>query len=387
MESENFIGTEKGKSLFTESILEEIGEGSIVVDENRELIRKLKASEKRFKAILDTATDAIISIDSNHNIVLFNNAAQRIFGYTRDEVLGKDLNLLIPQQYGNHSVFVRKFLESGDSKILGKSINLTGLKSNGEEIPIELGLSHMKIDGENTFTAMVRDISEQKQLEKKLLRAERFAAVGQIVAHVAHEIKSPLMIIGGFSHQIKDSLSDEKALMKLEMIIDEVSRLEKLVASLGDFTKVYRLVKRPADINSVILDVLKIVEVAYSDEFKFESRLFPELNEIKCDPDKIRQVLLNIIANAIDAMKNGGTISVSTENVEDGIEIRIRDEGIGIRDEDILHIFEPFYTTRDKGSGLGLAICYKIVEAHSGDIWVDSIPGQGTTFVVRLPSG
>ena len=387
MESENFIGTEKGKSLFTESILEEIGEGSIVVDENRELIRKLKASEKRFKAILDTATDAIISIDSNHNIVLFNNAAQRIFGYTRDEVLGKDLSLLIPQQYGNHALFVRKFLESGASKIMGKSINLTGLKSNGEEIPIELGLSHMKIDGENTFTAMVRDISEQKQLEKKLLRAERFAAVGQIVAHVAHEIKSPLMIIGGFSHQIKDSLSDEKALMKLEMIIDEVSRLEKLVASLGDFTKVYRLVKRPADINSVILDVLKIVEVAYSDEFKFESRLFPELNEIKCDPDKIRQVLLNIIANAIDAIKNGGTISVSTENVEDGIEIRIRDEGIGIRDEDILHIFEPFYTTRDKGSGLGLAICYKIVEAHSGDIWVDSIPGQGTTFVVRLPSG
>ncbi|MCJ7810472.1 MAG: PAS domain S-box protein, partial [Desulfobulbaceae bacterium] len=256
MESENFIGTEKRKSLFTESILEEIGEGSIVVDENRELIRKLKASEKRFKAILDTATDAIISIDSNHNIVLFNDAAQRIFGYTRDEVLGKDLNLLIPQQYGNHSVFVRKFLESGASKIPGKSINLTGLKSNGEEIPIELGLSHMKIDGENTFTAMVRDISEQKQLEKKLLRAERFAAVGQIVAHVAHEIKSPLMIIGGFSHQIKDSLSDEKALMKLEMIIDEVSRLEKLVASLGDFTKVYRLVKRPADINSVILDVL-----------------------------------------------------------------------------------------------------------------------------------
>ena len=387
MESEHFVEAEDGKDFSAEGILKEVDQEITVVDEYRDLIKKLKTSEKRFKAIIDTATDAIISMDGNHNIVFFNNAAQRIFGYSIDQVLGRNLDLLIPPQSGNQYHLVKKFLDSGTSNIMGKSINLMGLRSNGEEIPIELVLSRMDIEGENTFTAMVRDISEQRQLEKKLLRSERFAAVGKIVAHVAHEIKNPLMIIGGFTRQIKDSLADEKALMKLEMIVNEVSRLEKLVASLGDFTKVYTLARRPADMNSIIAEVLKIVEGAYPEEFRFESGLFPELRKIECDIDKIRQVLLNIIANAVDAMKNGGTVSILTENVEDGIEIKIRDEGMGILEEEILHIFEPFYTTRDKGSGLGLAICYKIIEAHDGDIWADSIPGKGATFVIRLPSG
>ena len=356
------------------------------VTEYRNLIRKLKSSEKKFRTILDTATDAIISINSEHKIVVFNNAAQQIFGYSRDEVMGKDLNMLIPPQYGDHSRFVKRFLETRNPRVMGRTLPLTALRKSGEEFPVELGLSYHEIEKDITFTAIIRDTSSQKQLEKKLLQSERLAAVGQTVAYVAHEIKNPLMIIGGFSHQIRDSLLDHKALQKLGMILDEVSRLEKLVASLGDLTKVYSLVKRPADINSVIQDVLKIMSGIYSSgKHRFKAELASDLAEIDCDPDKLKQVFINIITNGIEAMEDGGTITIGTKELSNNVEIRISDEGVGIREEDILHIFEPFFTTRDRGSGLGLAISYKVVEAHKGEIWADSEPGQGTTFGVKLP--
>ncbi len=356
------------------------------VTDYQDLIRKLHVSEKKFKTILDTATDAIISIDEDHKIVLFNDAAKRIFGYSRHEVSGKNLDMLIPPQYGDHYRFVRGFLETREHKAMGRPLSLSAVRKSGQEFPIEIGLSHHEMEGKVTFTAIIRDVSAQRQLEKKLLRSERLAAVGQTVAHVAHEIKNPLMIIGGFSHQIKTNLTDEKAIQKLDMIFDEVGRLEKLVANLGDFTKVYNLVKRPADINSVIQDVLKIMGEIYPPEkYHFQTDLSPNLEEISCDPDKLKQVFINIIANGIEAMEDGGTIRISTGKSYEGVEIRLSDEGTGISEEDLLRIFEPFYTTRDSGSGLGLSISYKVVEAHKGEICADSMPGKGTTFVVRLP--
>lgn len=356
------------------------------VTEYRNLLNRLRASEKKIRAILDTATDAVISINEDHKIVLFNNAAERIFGYTRDAILNKNLNMLIPPKYGNHAPFVERFLKTRDPKFMGKTHSLTAFRKNGEEFPIELGLSFHEMDGAYTFTAIIRDISVQKKLEEKLLRSGRLAAVGTTVAHVVHEIKSPLMIIGGFSYQIRNSVEDETAVKKLDMILDEVSRLERLVASLGDFTKVYNLVKRPADINSVIQDVLKIFSGIYPPEkYPMHAELTPNLTEIQCDPDKLKQVVINIITNGVEAMESAGSITINTKEWSDGVEIQIRDEGIGISDEDILHIFEPFYTTRDRGSGLGLAISYKIVEAHGGELWAESVEGEGTTFFVRLP--
>jgi two-component system sensor kinase FixL len=271
---------------------------------------------------------------------------------------------------------------------VGKTIFLTGLRKNGEEFPIELSLSFLEMANGITFTGIIRDITVHQQLEKKLLQSERLAAVGQAAAHVAHEIKNPLMIIGGFSNQIGQRLEDEKDLQKLEMILDEVRRLEGLVANLGDFTKEYRLVKRHADINSLLMDVLEIMSgVCTPGKYEFKKFLSSEVTEINCDPDKLKQVFINIISNGLEAMTDGGSISVSTETLPDGIEVRILDQGSGIPEEDLEHIFEPFYTTREGGSGLGLSISYKIVEAHGGEIWADSSPGKGTSFIIQLPAG
>lgn len=357
------------------------------VTEYRKLIKKVKASEKRFKAILDTANDAIISVDEEQRIVLFNNAAERIFGYSRGEILGKNLNILIPPHYGDHSRYIKRFIKSRESNIIGKTLSLTGLRKSGEEFPLELGLSYLEKRGDITFTAIIRDVSEQQKLEKKLLQSERLAAVGHSTSHVAHELKNPLMIIGGFTSQIKRSMSEEQDIKKLDMILDEVMRLEKLVVDLGDFTKQYKLVKRQADLNAVLMDVTRIMSGIYpSDIFSFERRLADDLVEISCDPDKLKQVFINLISNGFEAMKDGGTLEISTEMKESGLEIRFRDNGTGIPDEELQHIFEPFYTTREKGHGLGLAISYRIVEAHHGEIAAISSPGEGTTFILRLPA-
>jgi len=278
-------------------------------------------------------------------------------------------------------------LERRESSIIGKTISLTALRKNGEEFPVELSLSLLEMEGKITFTAIIRDVSEQKKLETKLLHSERLAAVGHAVAHVAHELKNPLMIMGGFSNQIRKALNYDKDIQKIDMILDEVRRLENLVANLGDFTRKYSLVKRPADINSVIKDVVNIMAGAHSQgKYHFKKLLSTELEEINCDPDKLKQVFINIISNGLEAMSEGGTITISTNRIPQGIEVRINDEGIGIPYRDLEHIFEPFYTTREKGSGLGLSISYKIIEAHDGDISAFSSPGRGTTFILRLPA-
>jgi two-component system sensor kinase FixL len=356
------------------------------ITDYRNLIKRLQGSEKKLRAILDTATNAILSIDENHEIILFNNAAERIFGYSRQEILGRNLNLLIPGQYGDHYPFVQRFLEKRESEIVGRTISLSALRKDGEEFPIELSLSFLELDDKVTFTAIIKDISDQRRLERKLLQSERLAAVGQAAAHVAHELKNPLMIIGGFSSQIRGSLLDDKDARKLDLILDEVRRLEKLVGHLGDFTKTYRLVKRQSDINMVLKDVVRIMAGAYpKDKYRFKESLAADVGEIHCDPDKLKQVFINVISNGLEAMTSGGTITVSSKRSPDGIEIRVSDEGSGIPASELQQIFEPFYTTREQGSGLGLSISYKIIAAHSGDISAVSQPGRGTAFIIKLP--
>lgn len=357
------------------------------VSDLRHLIVRLQTSEKRLRAILDTATDAIVSINENQKIILFNDAAQEIFGYTDREIIGKDLNLLVPEEYGDHHRYLKRFLKSRKSDIMGRTISLTARRKDGEAFPIELSLSFLEMEGRITITSIIRDVTEQQKMENSLLQSERLAAVGETVAHVAHEIRNPLMIIGGFSNQIRKGLDNENDIRKIGMVLDEVVRLEKLVANLGDFTKEYKLVKRPADINSVIRDVIKIMTGFYSPEkYSFDDQLSDLVKEIDCDPDKLKQVFINVISNGLEAMQDGGTISIATEKTDYGVEIRISDEGIGITDEELKHIFEPFYTTRKTGSGLGLSISYKLIEAHNGDISAVSNPGKGTTFVIQLPA-
>lgn len=364
----------------------------LVLEINRDLedtstiIQHLRHTEQRLQAILDSVSEAIVSINQDHEIVLFNKAAEKIFGYKSHEVLGHDLGILIPPQYGDHYKNIRNFLKEPGPKSVNRTLKLSALRKGGEEFPVELSISCQQVDGEYLFTAIIRDITEQIETERRLLQSERFAAVGKAVAHVVHELKTPLMIIGGLSQQLLRISHDAATQKKLEIICEEVARLERLLVDLGDFTKEQRLVLRPYDINDLIADVIGMMTALPSSKrYKFISRPSEGELVIECDPDKLKQVLINIVVNAMEAMEEGGSIEISTHRQPGFVEIKIKDCGIGIRNEDICHIFEPFYTTRKKGTGLGLSICYKIIQAHCGNLTAESKYGEGTVFTISLP--
>jgi len=350
------------------------------------LIKALRYSEQKFYSILNSVSEAIISINQDHEIILFNQAAEKIFGYKSREVLGHDLSMLIPPQYGDHYRHIRKFFEKPESKAIFRDITVTALRKGGQEFPAQIGISYLQTEDEHIFTAIIRDLSDKLDLEKRLLQNERFTAIGKTVAHVVHELKTPLMIIGGLSQQLLRTIPDSSTQKKLDIICEEVARLERLLMDLGDFTKEQTLVLRRADINDLIHDVIgMMIALPSSQRYHFVTKLCKSDVVIQCDPDKLKQVLINIVVNAMEAMEEGGEIEIFSKKLSDHVEITIRDHGIGIKEEDLSNIFEPFYTTRKRGTGLGLSISYKIVQAHCGELKAQSKVGEGTTFTILLP--
>ena len=228
---------------------------------------------------------------------------------------------------------------------------------------------------------------ELLESHERLLRSERFAAVGEAAAYVSHEIKNPLMVIGGLASQVERRLpQDTAAQEKLHIIQNEVKRLESFLGELRDFLRPAQPSKHAIDLNQVIQEVVALMEDAIQEKgVSLETRLAPDLVAIEADPNQLKQVLLNLVKNALEATEEEGKIQVSS-GVRDGqVWFAVQDTGKGMSDEVLEKIFHPFYTTKDKGTGLGLAVINKIVTDHHGTILVDSAAGSGSTFTVRLP--
>jgi two-component system sensor histidine kinase HydH len=228
---------------------------------------------------------------------------------------------------------------------------------------------------------------ELKRSQDRLLRSERFAAVGQAASYVSHEIKNPLMVIGGFAQQLKRNPDmPPAAVTKLEIISEEVKRLENFLGELRDFSRPAAPVKQEADLNELVRQVVMMMQDAAKDQnIQIMMQLADPLPLVPFDVNQMKQVLINLLKNAMEAMENGGTIIVTTASDDSQVMVAVQDNGKGI-DPDILpNIFNPFFTTKKTGTGLGLAVINKIIEDHHGSITVASTPSQGTTFTVALP--
>jgi signal transduction histidine kinase len=225
-------------------------------------------------------------------------------------------------------------------------------------------------------------------MEDRLLQSERLAAIGNTVSHIAHEIKNPLLIIGGFARQLlKASGLDEKSRQKLGIIAEEVGHLEALVTEMRDFVRPATAQKSPGNIDALLAETLEFFEDTFK-EHHITVRQAPPgpLPAVSFDRQQIRQVLINLFKNALEAMPRGGTLTISTQVQGTNLEIAVSDTGVGMTPEVAAHIFQPYYSTKEKGTGLGLAICQFIVkEQHGGCINVESTPGQGSTFTIQLP--
>jgi PAS domain S-box-containing protein len=339
--------------------------------------------------ILLNATDAIVTINEEHEIIGFNNGAEQMFGYPREEALGKDLSIIIPAPHKEaHKEYVRRFIATREARVIGKHVRLNAQRRDGSEFPMSISFSVAEIRGNLYFTGIVRDITEYQEMEDRVLASERLAAIGNTVAHIAHEIKNPLLIIGGFAHQLEKVPGlDDKSRQKLGIIGEEVGRLEAMMAEMRDFVRPPESKKARGNLDAVVDDTLEFFQDTFKERL-IEVRRVKEtpIPQGSFDPQQLRQVLINLFKNALEAMPRGGVLTVTSRVKDSNVEIAIKDTGEGMTPDVATHIFQPYYTTKEKGTGLGLAICQFIVEKqHGGCILVDSAPGQGSAFTIQLP--
>jgi PAS domain S-box-containing protein len=340
------------------------------------------------KSAVENTNEAFVTIDRNHKVLFFNRAAEKIFGYSREEVIGNDLDVIMAQTCSrNHREAVDRYIRTGIAKGIGHASELLATRKDGTTFPANISFSVSKVNGDLYFTGIVRDLTETKALQERILRSERLAALGQFVAEITHEIKNPLMMIGGFARQLIQKTKDDRTLTKLNIISEEVRRLEELLKELREYYV-------PRALNLEEMDVFGLLQEVY-DLIKEESerkRIEADFKRpgksllIKGDKDKLKQVFLNLVKNAIDAMEKGGRLVVAQTLAGEQVEITITDNGCGIPEENREEIFSPFFTTKRHGTGLGLNISKSIIEDHEGgSLTLTSEVGKGTTFKVTLP--
>jgi PAS domain S-box-containing protein len=335
-----------------------------------------------------TSSDGIIANDRQGNIIIYNEGAERILGYRKEDVIGKlTVDKLYPPGMARE---IKKKIYSPEYGGPGRLIQheVIGVSQTGEPIPAEVSASLIfQGDQEVGTVGFFRDLRERKELEKKLLKSERLAAVGQMAAHISHEVKNPLMLIGGFARQLlKATTYDrQKTQEKLRIIVEEISRLENFCAEVGSFSKLSEPQRRLGNLNALVEEVCQRLEPSLQERgIKLFVKLDPGLPPVKFDPVYLRQVIVNVAKNGVEAMAAGGTLTMSSGQQQDRVFVEITDTGEGIPPELLDKIFQPFFSTKSKGSGLGLAISQKIMEAHQGEISIESHPNQGTRVTLFL---
>lgn len=338
--------------------------------------------------LLETMDNAVISVDNRGNIKTFNRKSEEIFGKKKEEVLNKDCQEVLNLKINGECLLKECLLEK---KNITQEIILEekGLKKK----ILDLNTSFL-IDESGKITgvvAVIRDITEIKNLNEEMARHKRLVALGKLSAGIAHEIRNPLSSIRGLAQFIFNSFSktDERK-EDLNTIIQEVDRLNKLVVQVLDFAKLKKPNLIRFSLNDLIRKITELFKIEIKDkQIKFNLELSPDISQIQADEDQVRQILMNVIINSIQAIPKKGEIKIKTEKAplkgEPAIKLIIEDSGIGITEKDFNQIFDPFFSTKEKGSGLGLSIVYKLVEAHQGEIKVESKEGEGTKFIILLP--
>jgi len=336
---------------------------------------------------VENTNEAFVTIDEDHRVLFFNRAAEKLFGYRRDEVLGRDLNLILsPDCSARHRRAVKRYIESKNPVRIGHASELVISRKNGERFPASISFSVSEIHEKSYFTAILQDLTERNALQEQLLKNERLAALGRIVAEITHEIKNPLISIGGFAQQLARKATDDASAKKLEIICRETSRLEKLLSELRELYHPGTQDFRPVDIHQLLNEVIHLSDPGCTEkDVIIEREMGDEPILVQGDKDKLTQVFLNLIKNSSEAMTKGGKITVTSRLTDDSVQITVSDEGPGVSEALIDKLFSPFVTTKKHGSGLGLAISKRIVEDHNGKILAKSAEGEGTQILITLP--
>jgi PAS domain S-box-containing protein len=348
------------------------------------------AHEKFFSDIILKSLDAIIGFRNDSEIFIWNEGAEKIFGYKKEEVLGRDFEFLIPdslKKKGEKAFLIERVKEVGFI-----SDHKTQRITKSGEIK-EVSISRFPIFDEKQVcignVGIIRDITHEKKLEKELREKENLALIGEVVSSIAHNLSNPLNIISGNAdYLLLDKKDGDEGYEELKVIIEETTRITKSIRQLLNFSKPVTLTREHLNLNDILKDILGKVEfMAGGKDIIFKDSLAKTLTEISADKELIRDVFLNIINNAIQALSSKGTITVKTSQADGYVITEISDTGLGISKENLEKIFKPFFSTKGygKGTGLGLSFADRVIREHQGYIEVTSKPNKGTTFKIFLP--
>lgn len=354
---------------------------------------QLEFTEARYKDIIEHSADAIIAVNNNDIIKAWNQGAEDIFGWRREEIIGEPIQKLIPDE----------LLEAGELERVEAGMRSRGyiqnyeterLRKDGKQVLVNLTESFIRDINEEIVgrSQILRDLTELKLQEEQVQHSERLATVGHMAAGVAHEIGNPLTAISSLTQLVQRRTGDEFVQEQMKKVRDQIQRINKIVRDLVDFSRPSSLDRAETQINEVIKSAVGLMKHdARCREVTFDMKLASGLPKIVCVPDHIHQVLVNLLLNAVDAMAgvDDPAITIKTEKSEspEQIIIRVSDVGMGIKEEHLDRIFEPFFTTKDvgTGTGLGLSVSHGIIKEMGGTITVESKPNVGTTFIILLP--
>jgi len=365
-----------------------------------------RADEMRLQAIFDTAVDAIIVIDGKGLIRQWSESAERIFGYAADEVLGRNIAIIMYDiDAAEHDGFLRRYQETGEASIIGIGREVMGRCKDGSPVPIDLSVGKAVVDGEVLYTGILRDITKRKKIERELQAAIQVKIANELksnfLAHMSHEMRTPLNAILGFS-DIMRTQAFGKLLPAYRSYAEDIfssgNNLLNQVNALLDLSKIEKNAQEiePADVDlrAMLHDITGMLrERSEKKQLTMSVLIDNDLpQKIRSDRGKLFQVLFNIVNNAVKYTTDKGRISFRVWPGDDAVQILIEDNGTGMTEEEITHALQPFgqlksaFTAGDAGTGLGLPVAVSFIELLGGDIRIESIKGIGTTVRIRVPS-
>ncbi|HUQ46392.1 MAG TPA: ATP-binding protein [Gemmatimonadaceae bacterium] len=362
-------------------------------------------SRVRAAAVVAGALDCIITMDHTGQIVEFNAAAEQTFGCAAADAIGRSVeDLLIPPSFRDrHRQGLARYLATGESRIIGHRIELSALRADASEFPVELAIVRVPLDGPPSFTCFLRDLSQRRLLEEQLQQSQRMDAVGRLAGGVAHDFNNILTVIVSYGDLLLTE-PDLPETMRAEVtqIRLAADRATELTRQLLAFSRKQVMNLVVLDLNAVIRDMHGMLGRVIREDVQLQTKLGAKVDAIRADRGQLEQILMNLAVNARDAMPDGGAMVIETANIDldadyvathsgavtgPHVVLSVSDTGQGMNATTRTRIFEPFFTTKGpgQGTGLGLATVYGIVKQSGGSIYVYSEPGQGTTFRLYFP--
>jgi two-component system sensor kinase FixL len=368
-------------------------------------ITKRKLAEEEFRLVVEAAPNAMIIVDTEGCITLVNTQAEAVFGYSRHELIGSPIEMLVPERFKSHHVGDRHgYLGDARARPMGAGRELFGRRKDGSQVPVEIGLNPIHTPEGLFVLASIIDISERKQAEldaarqrNELAHLSRVTMLGELSGSIAHELNLPLSAILSNAQAAQRMLANDGTdLVEVREILDDIvsedKRAGEVIRRLRLWLKKGEVQKRCLRINQVVQDVLKLMRSdLINQRVTVDTRLTRNLSTVTGDPVQLQQVLLNLVANACDAMIGCRTperrllIRTEIETSSAAVIVSVRDRGSSIPEEKLEQLFEPFFTTKTKGMGLGLSVCRTIITAHRGKLWATNNPDRGATFHFSLP--